>query len=659
MVNIAPSSVVLALAAIACCIFTLRSERGTRARQGGLILTAVFAALAVIMSAPTTPEGDLQSLPTLREPVEVNRVAALPVPAKEQGYVSSDSCKECHQEQYSTWYQTYHRTMTQAASPESVIPDWDNVTLTSRGRTYYLERREDEFWVDMIDPAVEMRAFVNRVDVSKLSNLPRKKMQIVMTTGSHHHQTYWTQSPSGTFVQFPWVYHIKQDRWVFRIDSFLAPPHDTLLFNIWNTSCIACHTTGAQPHVTAQTMHSEGELGIACEACHGPGSFHVHERQLAANGVTQVTEPAVDFDVVNPKRLSPEESAKACGQCHLVSERKDEAEWMVAGDPFRVGRGDFLANRTLTTIADDTGETRETVGGARQHTRFWPDGAVRAGGREYNGLIDSPCYLNGHGTTKMTCTSCHSMHGADPNKLVAPGMETNLACTQCHHEPRFNDQLQEHTHHLAGSSGSLCYNCHMPKTSYALFHAARSHRIDSPVATITTEGMRPNACNLCHLDQTMKWTASHLSNWFGASVPSLAEEESRIPASVLWAMRGDASQRAITAWHFGWEPAREASGDHWSTRYLSELLTDPYGAVRYLAYESLITLPSFEDFKLDLYGGEDEREQARAAALRRWRESMELHEVENGARLLLGKQFDPEVKSLKADRDDRPITVLE
>src|SRR2546430_13546483 len=44
-------------------------------------------------------------------------------------------------------------------------------------------------------------------------------------------------------------------------------------------------------------------------------------------------------------------------------------------------------------------------------SRYWSDGTVRVSGREYNALIESPCFSKG----AMTCLSCHSMHQSDPN----------------------------------------------------------------------------------------------------------------------------------------------------------------------------------------------------------------------------------------------------
>jgi hypothetical protein len=55
----------------------------------------------------------------------------------------------------------------------------------------------------------------------------------------------------------------------------------------------------------------------------------------------------------------------------------------------------------------------------------------------------------------------------------------------------------------------------MPHTSYALFKAIRSHRITSPSARRSRDQKVPNACNLCHIDRGLGWTAHFLSTWYG------------------------------------------------------------------------------------------------------------------------------------------------
>lgn len=194
---------------------------------------------------------------------------------------------------------------------------------------------------------------------------------------------------------------------------------------------------------------------------------------------------------------------------------------------------------------------------------FWPDGMARATGREFSGLIESPCYQRG----SMWCLSCHEMHQKSgdmrtPAEWAAGQLKTdmdgNLACVQCHN--RFEDAAvtAQHTHHKADSSGSKCYNCHMPHTTYGLLKAARSHMVNSPNVSECLQAGRPNACNLCHQDKTLAWSAENLSLWYKHAIPKLSADEESIAASVLWALRGDAGQRALTAWSFSWSDAHPA-----------------------------------------------------------------------------------------------------
>ena len=119
----------------------------------------------------------------------------------------------------------------------------------------------------------------------------------------------------------------------------------------------------------------------------------------------------------------------------------------------------------------------------------------------------------------------------------------------------------------------------MPKTSYALRTAIRSHRIDSPTAS----GARPNACNLCHLDRSLAWAASELARLWHvpyADAPSL-------PASAAGLLSGDASERVVWADAFHDAGARAASGSDWEAPLLRAAARDPYAVVRFVASRAL------------------------------------------------------------------------
>jgi hypothetical protein len=158
----------------------------------------------------------------------------------------------------------------------------------------------------------------------------------------------------------------------------------------------------------------------------------------------------------------------------------------------------------------------------------------------------------------------------------------------------------------------------MPYTTYGLLKTIRSHTVSSPTAQESVETGRPNACNLCHVDKTLGWTADALARLYGTSVPPLGDDERSVAASLLWLLRGDAGQRAIAAQAMGWEPAQRASGTGWMAPHLASLLDDPYDAVRFIAARSLRRLPGFEWFEYDFVAPSKERYQAQLRTLQMW-----------------------------------------
>ena len=546
-------------------------------------ITAPPQTSAVPLSATTAPSADAP--PTGNRPLVVH----------EDGYVGSQSCSECHAHQHDTWHASFHRTMTQVASPTSVVGEFNNVQLEylkTRCRVY---RQGEEFWVEIDD-----------VRPGFTTTEPIKR-QIVQTTGSHHVQAYWYPSGnSRTLSLFPFVFLIKERRWVPCEAAFLV--HPQARFSIgggrWNKTCSGCHTTGVKPGMrsTSELDTRVAEFGVSCEACHGPAEEHV-----ALDVHTE------DLKIVNPSKIAPKRSAEICGQCHSVFQfhtPEESRNRLVRGMRFRPG--DILADTRLIVTREkfEHPQVRSVIEQMPifVESHFWPDGMVRLSGREYNGLIESPCYQHDDETRTLTCLSCHNMHlSKDDSRpldewaddTLKPGMRSNLACVQCHTEYNDNQQLVRHTHHEADSSGSNCYNCHMPHTTYGLLKAIRSHTIDSPSVQSSLATGRPNACNACHLDQTLGWTAEYLESWFDIEQPEIPDDERTIAAAVLWALKGDAAQRALAAWSMGWPPAREASGHDWLTPYLAEFLTDNYHAVRFIAYRSLRLQPGFEDLEFD------------------------------------------------------------
>jgi len=596
----------------------------------------------------------------------------MPAQVPADGYVSSLACAECHPGQHDTWHASYHRKMTQRATPDAVVGDFTDKHVELDGVGYDLYRRGEEFWVKITLPAAGQAP-------PQIISRP-----VVLTTGSHHMQVYWLPTGSGRTVrELPICFLLEDQRWITRDASFLMPRRadpSPPRIGRWNAECINCHVTHGRtrPSPTERETSTDSlvaEFGIACEACHGPGERHVKFRRGES----------VEDQIVNPASLSSQRSAQVCGRCHSITlprTRSDLVDRLEHGHRFRPG--DALADSVHISRNDQA--TRDIIKAyilrndnyvdQLNDSQFWGDGIVRVAGREFNGLVESACYQKG----EMACVSCHVLHKpAGDTRPVAEWADDQLktdalgdkACTQCHASEKYADD--GHTHHQASSSGSRCYNCHMPHTTFGLLKAIRSHKIDIPSAAASVKVGRPNACNLCHLDQTLAWTSRHLEQWYSIALPDLDKDQASISATVLWAVKGDAGQRALAAWHLGWDPAVEISGNHWQAPYLAALLDDPYLAVRFMAQRSLRKMPGFRDFQYDFLGPADDVNTAVGRALQIWRDSIctgnvsqapgrdrSLHPFTETVLLSPDGSLDQAIfDRLKSDRDDKPVWLAE
>ena len=572
-----------------------------------------------------------------------------PIETLVDGYVSSDSCQACHPREYDTWHSSYHRTMTQVATPQTVRAPWpDGSLLQAQERTYRLQRRGDGFFVEMDDPDWEGRG-----------TAPRVWKQVVLITGSHHFQFYHVATGSSRKLSiFPFCYRIVDgERWMPLDGCCIGPPMGRQESGTgrWNRVCIKCHTTHGRPGVSDwDTMDSHVvEFGIACEACHGPADEHTRLNRNPKRRYELHLSGEPDSSIVNPAHLSPSRASQVCGQCHGITafrSAEDRQDWMKNGFPFRPG--------------DELTDTREfSVSGA---DKYWSDGMVRVSGREFMGLRETPCFQRG----ELSCLSCHTMHkpADDPrpmfewaNDQLKLGMETNEACLPCHEEYREEPALAKHTRHGGDSTGSLCYNCHMPYTTYGLLKAIRSHQVDSPSVAASLQTGRPNACNQCHLDKTLAWAADRLHEWYDIPVPDMTDDEQRIAASVLWTLKGDAGQRALMAWSMGWDAAREVSGADWMTPYLSLLMTDPYIAVRYIAQRSFQMQPEAKDISYDFVDPAESRQMSTYRAVEAWKGRAGEKRTAGESLLMsaLGAIDQAEFGRLLRERDHRPVTLNE
>ena len=599
------------------------------------VVVVSITAVAALRPTRTATAG------TDRDPASATR----PATTTADGYVSSDTCRSCHPSHHQTWHDSYHRTMTQVVTPHTMLAPWEG-TLEFRGKQYHLERDGDEYWVDMVDPEWDRKRRASGKLLASRNRTRRVRERVVQSTGSHHQQVYWIADGVGRDLRvFPFTWMIEEERWIPYEHSFLRPVSPFELSDVWNEVCIACHATGGRPRRDPNTwVHDTevGELGIACEACHGPGAEHVAANQNPIRRYAAHLDGDGDPTIVNPARLDARASAQVCGQCHSVfghRGKKWKKSWSQGGFVYRPGdeleKARFVYQRPDEELLDDDGV-------AYADSVTWPDGMIRVSGRDYQGLIASPCYDE---AGDFTCLSCHSMHDSDPVDQLRRDLDADATCLQCHDE--IGVDVAAHTRHSPDSAGSRCYGCHMPYTTYGLFKTIRSHTISSPTVAESRDHGRPNACNLCHVDKSLQWTKEQLERLWPTPQADVTDDDHRaFPAALVWLLKGDAAQRAIAVDALGRDASHQAAGADWIAPFLGEVFDDPYRAVRFMAHRAVRTLPGLADFDFDFLEPGDAFERLRAR----------LAEVGADASAPLDAG---EIADLKSRRDDRLVRIAE
>ena len=157
-----------------------------------------------------------------------------PIQVREDGYVSSSACRVCHPRNYESWHASWHRTMTQVATPEAVVGDFEDRRVHAYGESFRLTREADAYWVEMDDP-----------DGAAGSRSPPKRVRrrILVTTGSHHEQDYWYETGhTRRLGLLPLMYLIDEGEWIPFTAGFLRPPTHELPtpadLDRWQTTCI-------------------------------------------------------------------------------------------------------------------------------------------------------------------------------------------------------------------------------------------------------------------------------------------------------------------------------------------------------------------------------------------------------------------------------------
>ncbi len=378
---------------------------------------------------------------------------------KNAEFVGADKCKECHKMQYEKWSHSGHPKMIQdiKKDPSVVVADFsalpEDASFSLKDAVY------------TIGGKFKQRYMIRR-DINGSEDYILGNYQWNVQTGKWQHFK-------------PWKYWYKE---AYEHNNEKLPTSKV---------CDGCHFTGYM------SREKRVDLGISCEACHGPGSRHV--KNTAS-------------EVYKASSADPVRQNEICLQCHMRNRDnrlKDHNMSEIYEDARDYPLG-YEAGRALSKYK----MVAPFVMG-RESKEFYANGAAKKNRTQGNEFVHS---IKGrHG---ITCINCHDPHSLEPTAEKNRG---NALCMKCHSFGGLigphQKNLEAHTHHKSDSKGSLCVECHMPKTGRHTGKSpltVRSHLFGFTTPDETVKyGMPPqtNACFACHKNRGLKRLQKDLESW--------------------------------------------------------------------------------------------------------------------------------------------------
>jgi len=455
-------------------------------------------------------------------------------------YVGAAKCAGCHSAEYQEWTAGRHSKMIQPATEQSVKGDFLKGEVTLRGLQYGLREVKGVYYIT--------ESYLSGVE---------QEHKIDYTLGSRRIQHYLTTLPDGRIIVLPPSWDVTRKECFHNLEIVNPEQTNRVLVQVWNKSCYSCHVSQEEKKFDPDrgVYHTTWtDFGTTCERCHGPGSEHIAIYQSAGaqtSGSSAANrENGNETGIVLQTKLSPARNTMVCAQCHSLRD--------IVSEGYRAG-ADY--NDYFLPILE-YGQKIDP------DPAYWQDGRPRRFSNDALGFWQSQCFLKGN----ATCLDCHnnvhnpetSRVGASPasaslnstnastsnaaarnaaasnatTSLKSSG-DLNTLCVRCH--AAIGQSIQAHTHHAAGSAGSTCVECHMPRTVISIKTTIRDHSISIPVPENTARYKIPNACTECHKNRDANWAVKQVDAWY----PSSARREKIVERTKAFVDAGAGNRGSI------------------------------------------------------------------------------------------------------------------
>jgi predicted CXXCH cytochrome family protein len=433
------------------------------------------AVLAVVGSACSKKAAEVV--------IEPDAEPATPVATGPAEYVGTEICASCHEAEHQDWVGSHHDLAMQKATPETVLGDFNDVTVKYYTETARFLRDGDGFAVEALG-----------------ANGKRARFPVIYTFGVDPMQQYLVEMEPGRLQSFLFAWDTRPkgeggQRWFHLQPDEYVEPGDPLHWTgpryNWNYACADCHSTAVKKNYdrASKSYSTEYfEINVGCEACHGPGSRHVAleetkaKRRPSNTGFDRRLPPpekrkwsfVEDGNIAVLATSQPSDEPLTCAPCHS---RRADLGGEVPGyhDRYRLAALDEIL--------------------------YFDDGQIKDEVYVYGSFLQSRMHAAG-----VVCSDCHDGHSGN---LLTDG---NALCTRCHKADAFD--APKHHFHEPGTPGSLCTDCHMPQRTYMVIDDRADHRFGLPRPALSAKIGAPDACTGCHAKKNTEWAERHIEKHF-------------------------------------------------------------------------------------------------------------------------------------------------
>lgn len=392
-------------------------------------------------------------------------------------YIGSNACVSCHADVADAWKGSHHALAWTPPSPDSIVANFDGTSFEHQGVLHQFSRQDDTYRVTI----TETDGSITEHDVHSV-------------VGIEPLQQYLLETEPGRLQSFDVVWDVEAARWYHLYPDQVLPKGDGLHwsgpYKNWNARCAECHATGFEKNYDARQdsyASQSAEIGVGCEACHGPGSSHVAWAETVAKSPSPAVVPPAGYGFsMDFATAGTEATIQQCASCHSRREPLGDSS-PPPGTPFHDAY-------TLALLRPGL---------------YHADGQILDEVYVYGSFLQSKMYAKGVG-----CLDCHDAHSAQVKA------EDNSLCTQCH-SPAGNAEFPSlplkvyddpsHHFHEEGSEGAQCKNCHMIERTYMGTDGRRDHSFRIPRPDLSALTGAPDACTDCHSDQSPDWAASEIA----------------------------------------------------------------------------------------------------------------------------------------------------